>query len=95
MEFWDSKLSGKKKFALDSRVLYFKQLDDDVFFTFIFKIGYIEISVVQIGEDVFDVKIGGRRFKDLMKQEKKYFTKKRTRKENTIWKEKERRRILQ
>ncbi len=79
MEFWDSKLSGKKKFALDSRVLYFKQLDDDVFFTFIFKIGYIEISVVQIGEDVFDVKIGGRRFKDLMKQEKKNILQKKER----------------
>ena len=71
MEFWDSKLSGKKRLTLDTRILYFNQLDDDTYFSFTFQIGYTVIKMTQIGEDVFDVKIDGRRFKDLMKQEKK------------------------
>ena len=71
MEFWDSKLSGKKKLTLDSRILVFNQFDDeDYYFTFTFCLGYNTFNVVQKGEDDYDVIIDGLRFKDLMKMEK-------------------------
>ena len=86
MEFWDSKLSGKKKFALDSRIIYFKQFDDDVFFVFKFMIGFNTITINQIGEDAFDVRFDGRRFKDLVAQERRGTLQKKER-ENRIYAE--------
>ena len=40
IEFWDSKMSGKKKIAVDSKVIYFKQFDGDITFGLTFTIGY-------------------------------------------------------
>ena len=56
--------------ALDGRILYFNQFDDDVYFYFTFCIGYNTINITQIKEDKFDVLIDGNRFKDLMLAEK-------------------------
>ncbi len=89
MEFWDSKLSGKKKFALDSKIIYFKQFDDDVLFVFKFKIGNNLITINQIGEDAFDVRFDGRRFKDLVAQERRGTLQKKER-ENRIYAEQKR-----
>ncbi len=69
LEFWDSKLSGKKKVALDSRVIYFTQFDGD-FFTLNFSIGNNFLNIKQYGEDKYNLYIDGNRFKDLMIQEK-------------------------
>ena len=70
MEFWDSKLSGKKKLALDSKVLVYNQFDDDFYFAYTFCIGYTTINIVQIDEDRFDVLFDGNRFSDLYALEK-------------------------
>ena len=70
LEFWDSKLSGKKKFSCDSRVVVYNQYEDDIYFSYSFHLGYTTIKVVQTGEDIFEVFIDGYRFRDLMQQEK-------------------------
>ena len=79
MEFWDSKLSGKKKLALDSRILVYNQFDEDYYFAFTFCIGYTTIQIIQVGEDKYEVLFDGIRFYDIMaeeKMEKKYKQKK-------------------
>ena len=70
LEFWDSKLSGKKKLALDSRIIVYNQYDDDFSFAYTFPIGYTTVNIVQIDEDKYDVLFDGYRFRDLLAQEK-------------------------
>ena len=70
LEFWDSKLSGKRKLALDSKILVYNKFDDDYYFAYTFCIGYTTINIVQIEEDTFDVLFDGYRFRDLLAQEK-------------------------
>ena len=55
---------------LDGRILFFKQFDDECYFSFTFTIGYNTINIIQIGEDKFDLLIDGRRFTDLMANER-------------------------
>ena len=70
IEFWDSKLSGKKKIALNSKIIYFNKFEGDVIFGLKFACGYINYEIKQLGEDKYNLYINGNRFNDLMAQEK-------------------------
>ena len=70
IEFWDSKLSGKKKVALNSKIIYFNKFEGDVIFGLKFACGYINYEIKQLGEDKYNLYINGNRFNDLMAQEK-------------------------
>ena len=75
-------MSGKKRVALDNRIIYFKELDDDIRFVITFCIGYNTLSLNQIDEDKYDLIIDGYSFYDLMKTErleKKYQLEKKER----------------
>ena len=75
-------MSGKKRVALDNRIIYFKILDDDIAFVITFRIGYNTLSLNQIDEDKYDLIIDGYSFYDLMKTErleKKYQIEKKER----------------
>jgi hypothetical protein len=68
IEFWDSKLSGKKKLAFDSKVL--SETKDGDNYSYSFKIsGYI-IRITQKTEDKFELKINDKNFMDLLKDER-------------------------
>ena len=69
MEFYDSRMSGKKKITVDAQVLYFQKKDDDNL-KFGFKIGGVLFQVFQFSEDDVDLRIETRRFFDIMKDEK-------------------------
>ena len=70
IEFWDSKLSGKKKIALNSKIIYFNKFEGDVIFGLKFACGYINYEIKQLGEDKYNLYINGNRFNDLMALEK-------------------------
>ena len=70
LEFWDSKLSGKKKVALNGRIIYFNQFDEDIIFGMKFTLGYNNLEIKQYGEDRYYLFINGYRFQDIMAQEK-------------------------
>ena len=87
LEFWDSKLSGKKKVALDSRIIYFREINDDVLFHLDFTIGYNAFHISQYGEDHYDLLIDGNRFSNLMSQEryeKKFLIQKKEREKQKV-----------
>ena len=63
-------MSGKKKVGFDSKIIYFKQFDQEITFCLIFKIGYNKLEIRQYGEDKYDLFIDENRFSDLMAQEK-------------------------
>ena len=69
IEFWDSKMSGKKKIAVDSRVIYFKQFDGDITFGLTFTIGYNTFNLKQYSENVYHMFVDGYSFKELQNQE--------------------------
>ena len=69
VEFWDSKISGKKKIAVDSKVL---ALDDSgcSHYKCTFSIAPHILKLIQIDEDNFDLIIDGYKFIKLMSEEK-------------------------
>ena len=69
MEFYDSRMSGKKKITVDAQVLYFQKKDDDNL-KFGFKIGGVLFQVFQFSEDDVDLRIETRRFYDVMKDDR-------------------------
>ena len=70
MEFWDSKISGKKKLAVDNKIL---ALDDSgsSYFQCIFQIAPHIFNLKQKDEDRFSLSIDHYKFKALMKEEAK------------------------
>ena len=87
LEFWDSKLSGKKKVALDSRIIYFREINDNALFHLDFTIGYNAFHISQYGEDHYDLLIDGNRFSNLMSQEryeKKFLIQKKEREKQKV-----------
>ena len=70
VEFWDSKLSGKKKIAVNSKIIYFDEQHADILFYVNFKIGYNVLTIRQYAEDRFDLFVDGNRFNELMIQER-------------------------
>lgn len=68
MDFWDSKISGKKKLAVDNKIL---ALDDSgsSYFQCIFQIAPHIFNLKQKDEDRFSLSIDHYKFKALMKEE--------------------------
>ena len=69
IEFYDSRLSDKKKITLDGSVLYYDK-DDSEFFSYKFSLSGSKFELCKINEDRYDIKINGKRFKQLMSDER-------------------------
>ena len=69
LDLWDSKISGKKV-ILNSKLLMHTQDLYSNNFLFKFFIGNIKFNIVQLGEDTYEMKIEGKKFKDLKLEEK-------------------------
>ena len=69
VEFYDSRLSDKKKITLDGSVLFYDK-DDSEFFSYKFSLAGYKFELCKISEDRYDIKINGRRFKQLMSDER-------------------------
>ena len=68
IEFWDSRISGKKKLSLDNNVI--KTAKDIDNFYYIFKIETYNFSLIQKNDDKYEIKINNRNFTDLMAEER-------------------------
>jgi len=68
IEFWDSKISGKKKLALDDNVL--KNAKDTDNFYYMFKLEGYNFSIMQKSDDKYEIRINDRLFTELMRQER-------------------------
>ena len=69
IEFYDSRLSDKKKITLDGSVLFYDK-DDSEFFSYKFSLAGYKFELCKISEDRYDIKINGKRFKQLMSDER-------------------------
>ena len=69
IEFFDSRLSDKKKITLDGSVLFYDK-DDSEFFSYKFSLAGCKFELCKISEDRYDIKINGKRFKQLMSDER-------------------------
>ena len=69
IQFWDSKLSGKKKLVLDSSVLMYDK-NDSAFFCYKFSLEKHKFEIAQIDDERYELRIDGRRFKRLMTDER-------------------------
>ena len=67
IEFWDSRLSGKKKLSLDENQLIFKK--DQEYFYHQFKIGEYTFSLNHYDTNT-ELLVNNKNFKDLMKEER-------------------------
>ena len=68
IDFWDSRISGKKKLALDGNEL--KLVKDTDNFYFAFKIDGYNFIVFQKSDEQFEIKINNRVFSDLLRDER-------------------------
>ena len=70
VDFWDSKISGKKKLSVDSKVLAFDESGSS-HFECIFKINQHKLKLSQKSEDKFSLSIDHYKFNTLMSEESK------------------------
>ena len=68
VELWDSIISGKKKLAVNDKVIVEKN-EGCAIFNYSFKLNGYYINLVQLSDGVFDLKINDFFFKDLMEYE--------------------------
>ena len=69
IQFWDSRISGKKKIALDGNDL--KSAKDVDNFNFIFKLDGYTFDIFQKSDDKYEIKINNRKyFSELIKEER-------------------------
>lgn len=68
INFWDSRISGKKKLSIDDKILDFKEECEHYKYTF--KIEDYTFTLKQIGDDKFKLDINSKDFMDLMKEER-------------------------
>ena len=68
VELWDSKLSGKKKLAVDGDVIVDYKTSCAIF-NYSFKLDGYYFNVVQIADGKFDIKINSFFFKELIEAE--------------------------
>ena len=68
VELWDSIMSGKKKLAVNDKVIVEKN-ESCAIFNYSFKLNGYFINLVQLSDSVFDLKINDFFFKDLMAYE--------------------------
>ena len=69
IEFYDSRISDKKKIVLDGSVLFYDK-DDSEFFSYKFSLAGYKFDLCAVSEDKYDIKINNRRFKQLMSDER-------------------------
>ena len=69
VNFWDSRLSGKKKISVDDKILDFKEESDH--YKFSFKIEEYNFTLKQISDEKFKLEINGKDFMDLMNEERR------------------------
>ena len=68
VDFWDSRLSGKKKLSLDDAVLDFKE--ECKCYKYSFQIEEYNFTLKQISDEKFKLEINSKDFMDLMKEER-------------------------
>ena len=68
IQFWDSRISGKKKLALDGREL--KSVKDVDNFSFLFQIDTYNFNVYQKSDEKYEIKINNKTFTELMQEER-------------------------
>ena len=68
IEFWDSKLSGKKKLAVDGKIL--SMTKDNDHYCYIFKLSGYNFNITQKTEDKFELKINNKNYMELLKDER-------------------------
>ena len=68
VEFWDSKLSGKKKIAIDNEVLT-ESNENCAIFNYSFKIDSYYFNLVQLTDVNYDLKINNQFFSDILEYE--------------------------
>ena len=69
IEFFDSRISDKKKITLDGSVLFYDK-DDSEFFSYKFSLAGARFELCKISDERYDIKINGKRFKQLMSDER-------------------------
>ena len=69
VEFYDSRLSYKRKILLDSSVLFYEK-DDSEFFVYKFTLAGHKFEIGQVNLDKYDIRIDGVRFQQLMSDER-------------------------
>ena len=68
VNFWDSRISGKKKLGLDENILDFKEECEH--YKYSFKIEEYNFTLKQISDEKFKLEINSKDFMDLMKEER-------------------------
>ena len=68
IQFWDSKISGKKKLALDNNEL--RLVKDNDHFNYTFQLAGYSFNVIQRSEDKFELRINDKNFLEIMKDER-------------------------
>ena len=68
VEYWDSRLSGKKKLAVDGKVLILTKEMDNFYFNF--KLGEYNFLVIQNEDEKPKLTINNRDFNDILKDER-------------------------
>ena len=68
IDFWDSRISGKKKLALDGHEL--KKAKDTDNFYYLFKIDGYNFCIVQKSDEKFEIRINNRDFSELLRDER-------------------------
>ena len=68
IDFWDSRISGKKKLAYDGNEL--KTVKDTDNFYYTFKIDGYNIIVYQKSDEKYEIKINNKLFSDLLRDER-------------------------
>ena len=88
VKLWDSRLSGKKKLAVDDEVIV-ENNNSIAVFNYSFRLDSYYFNLVQIDDSKYDLKINDNWFHDIMKAEKSGDLKKniKTEKKQPIYKE--------
>ena len=68
VEFWDSKMSGKKKVAVDDEVIV-ESNPNCAIFNYSFKLDSYYINLIQLTDDKYDLKINNNLYSDIMEYE--------------------------
>mgnify|MGYP006873115054 CR=1 FL=1 len=69
IDFWDSRISGKKKLSLDGKIIHFMK-ECQEHYKFSFKVDEYNFTIKQITDEKFKMEINNKDFMDLMKEER-------------------------
>ena len=76
IQFYDSRLSYKKKLTLDGSVLFYEK-DDSELFKYKFSLAGAKFELFSDFDDNYDIKVNGIKFKQLMSDERRKKRKKK------------------